>query len=271
MNSERILNQDIYYCNNNKIFDKKKYLGCIRREINDIIYDNKIHEKKTKTSYEISFDIQEYYEVTTFTDKIIKHLPIKKTKNKKYITIYKLEKGTKIPEGFDIVLDKFYHLNIIPTEPVKCKYHHIYNEYGHEHGMGDCLDYKCLTYDKITNLNWNFYGYIDKREFGDFSYWFIEKHKDEIFEGYISKCNYLDFIYSISSSNDVVNCVDSLFLPYLTKIKEHGDLFIYEFLKHVTIEYMFFSELHDMNADNDVHLLYESLEKILNKKINENK
>ena len=261
MNNERILNQDIYYCHSSKIFDEKKYISFIERDIDDIIDIN-----PKNNDCEISFDIHKYfdeYKVITFTDKIIKYLSLKNTKNNikenNCIIVYKLEKGTKIPEGFDVVLDKFYHLKIFPTEPVKCKYHYICNK-----KPNLSYKHKCLTFDKITNLNWKLYGYIDKKEKGDFSSWFIEKHKDKIFKGYVSKCNYLDFIHSVDISKDCANCVDSLFFPYLTKIKEPENLFIYEFLKNLTFEYISYSDWIDYSADNEVLLLYKSIDDILN-------
>ena len=40
------------------------------------------------------------------------------------MAVYVLKKGTQIPEGFTVNLDKFYHIEIYPTEKAKGKYYY---------------------------------------------------------------------------------------------------------------------------------------------------
>jgi len=262
MDQDRRLKQDIYFCSYTKVFNDRKHVPHIERHIYEV-YNKLFGFEHPKESLECDYEMSERFDrfpIITFTDKIMNFLPIKHDNpEKKFITVYKLKKGSQIPEGFSVKFDEYLHVNIYPTEKVKCKYYFFFRN-------NTYIRNNCITFNDITDLDWELHGYIDIQKITDCAEWFIEKHKDDMHQGKGFETNFMEYIESVYDiSDDVVNCIDAMFFPFLTKIENVDHKFVYKFLYKIFLDYIGYCDFFDMNADWEIGTMMISTEEEINK------
>jgi len=239
LDNQRRLKQDIFYCMFSGEFENRKYVGSITRDVPDFT-----KEQLSKTT-EFDFKMTEYiiyeYEPSciVYSRKIIECLPKNISQNVLYnrqkICVHKLAKGTQIPDEFDVIFNfDDVKIKIIPINPEQnCIFYYLQNQ--------DSL----YTFTKITNLNWEFYGYIDKNKTSTFPKWFHKKHKNK--QHVIHR---IPFTKNVT--RDVNNCVDAMFFCYLTKWKNIKHSLLYTYLREILYDYIDYSDYFDQYSDINI-------------------
>ena len=231
MDDQRRLKQDVYYFLNTKRFN---HIANIERDT--WIFHNNKNEQTESKQHDIETEEDFDYPLITYPETVTECLPI--SEDKSDMAVYVLKKGTQIPEGFTVTFDKYYHIEIYPTEKVKGKY------YSNE----------CFTYNDITNLNWELYGYVEIKKVADCAEWFIDKHKEDWHQGKGFKINFMQYIENvIQVSKDTVNRIDAMFFPFLTKMPDVNKKEVYSYLNNIIWDYMGHSDYFDACADWEIN------------------